>query len=114
MAGFQKIAARESMMRHGYDPIEELVALSKNSADPLTKQRIAEVLMPYMYPKLANVAVEVDDPNGRRRSDTQAALMNKILTDPALADAASRLSLAAADMELARVIDVEPISGEVQ
>lgn len=114
MAGFQKIVARESMMRHGYDPIEELVTISKSSQDPLTKQRIAEVLMPYMYPKLANVAIEVDDANARRRTDVQQALMNKILSDPGLADAASRLSLAAADMELARVIDVEPISGEVQ
>jgi hypothetical protein len=95
-----RYAAREAMQRHGYDPIDVMVQCSQdpNTAQE-TKLDIARTLMPYMYPKLSNVTVESEVSNNERQ-ETQSSLMMRILANPELADAAQRLSIAAADAAL--------------
>lgn len=95
-----RYAAREAMQRHGYDPIDVMVQCSQDpNTSQDTKLDIAKTLMPYMYPKLSNVTVEADL-TSNERSETQASLMQRILSNPELADAAQRLSIAAADAAL--------------
>lgn len=95
-----RYAAREAMQRHGYDPIDVMVQCSQDpNTSQDTKLDIARTLMPYMYPKLSNVTVEAEV-TGNERTETQASLMMRILGNPELADAAQRLSIAAADAAL--------------
>ena len=105
-----KFAAREAMQRHGYDPIEELVgaALDPNTGGEV-KREIAMFLMPYTYPKLANVAIESDNA-ASNTSLTQEEMMLRIFDNPELCDAAQRLSLVAAEIFL----DNDKSSGSVQ
>ena len=108
-----RLEARETMQRHGYDPMEALILHAMNdSTAPIEKTRVAEVLLPYMYPKLSNMTVEAEvstTDNGR----AQSTLMEKILSDPLLADAAQKLSLAAADSYVNRV-DFEEFGGSTR
>lgn len=95
-----RYAAREAMQRHGYDPIDVMVQCSQDpNTSQDTKLDIARTLMPYMYPKLSNVTVE-SEVSTNERSETQASLMMRVLSNPELADAAQRLSIAAADVAL--------------
>ena len=95
-----RVAAKEAMQRLGYDPLESLVSYAMDSqTSSATKLEIAQTLLPYMYPKLANVTVEGE----MRVTDDarqQASLMQRLLSDPKLADAAQQLSLAAAEAAL--------------
>ncbi len=95
-----KAAAREAMQKFGYDPLEVMVtyAMAEDTPAP-AKLEIAEVLLPYMYPKLSNVTVE-GEVTSTSTEASQRALMQKILSNPDLADAASKLSLAAAESHL--------------
>lgn len=91
-----RVAARESMQKYNYDPLEVLVLFAQDAAtSPASKLSIAETLLPYMYPKLSNVTLE-GEVIVARDAESQAALLHKILQDPELADAAQRLSIAAA------------------
>lgn len=95
-----KAAAREAMQKFGYDPLEVMVVHAMAPETPeSTKLEIAEVLLPYMYPKLSNVTVE-GEVIATSSETSQRALMAKILSNPDLADAASKLSLAAAESYL--------------
>lgn len=95
-----RYAAREAMQRHGYDPIDVMVQCSQDpNTSQDTKLDIARTLMPYMYPKLSNVTVE-SEVTSNERQETQSSLMMRILGNPELADAAQRLSIAAADAAL--------------
>lgn len=92
-----RVAARETMQRFSYDPLEVLILHAQQDAtSPGEKREIAEVLMPYMYPKLANVSVETEN-NSSSAAESQSALLQRVLASPELADAAQRLSLAAAE-----------------
>ncbi len=92
-----RLAAREAMQRVGYDPIDELVKIAQSDGLSLTgKKEVAEILLPYMYPKLSAVVMDADVTINDDR-EMQEAMMMKMLSDPTLADAAAKLSLAAAD-----------------
>lgn len=95
-----KFAAREVMQRHGYDPVAELMrnALDENVSGEV-KREIAMFLCPYMYPKLATVAVE-SEVEVVNNSLSQSELMARILENPDLCDAAQRISLVAAELFL--------------
>lgn len=104
-----RVAAREAMQKHGYDPLEKLVLVAQDDATPPeAKLRIAETLLPYMYPKLSNVTIE-GELTANVSVEAQAQLLKRMLEDPQLADAAQRLSIAAAEASL----EVEAIEGEV-
>jgi hypothetical protein len=95
-----RVAAREAMQKFGYDPLESLVMFAQDGAtNQDTKLHIAEVLLPFMYPKLAAVTVE-GEVQSTVTADAQASLLRKVLADPDLADAAQRLSIAAASSML--------------
>jgi hypothetical protein len=88
------------MQKHAYDPLEELVLMAQSPGMGFDqKKEIAEVLLPYAWPKLASVALEGKLDVGRG-DEAQSALLQKILSDPLLADAAQRLSVAAAQATL--------------
>ena len=102
-----RLAARETMQRYGYDPMETLIHHAMDSATaPVEKTRLAEVLLPYMYPKLSNVTMEAEVSTADN-SKAQSTLMGMILSDPLLADAAQKLSLAAASSYVNLVDDAE-------
>jgi hypothetical protein len=85
------------MQALAYDPLETLVMYAKDgNTNNDTKLRIAEVLLPYMYPKLSNVTVE-GEITSNVSAESQAVLLRRMLENPELADAAQRLSLAAAE-----------------
>ena len=114
MAAFKKsvrVVAKEAMQRLNYDPLEVLVMFAQDaSTNNDAKLKIAETLLPYMYPKLSNVTVE-GELTTTSTAESQAALLRRVLENPELADAAQRLSLAAA--EAALEIDMGP-GGMVQ
>lgn len=83
------------MQKYGYCPLETLVQYAQADNTPAdTKLKIAETLLPYMYPKLSNVTLE-GEVSVSERAESQAALLRKVLADPELADAAQKLSIAA-------------------
>ena len=90
-----RVAAKEAMQKLNYDPLEVLVMCAQEAADNLTKAKIAETLLPYMYPKLSNVTMD-GEINVSQNAVSQAALLRRVLADPDLADAAQKLSVAAA------------------
>lgn len=95
-----RIAAKEAMQRFNYDPLEVLVRFAQDAqTNNDTKMHIAETLLPYMYPKLSNVTVE-GEVTTNVTAESQAALLRRVLENPELADAAQRLSLAAAEAAL--------------
>lgn len=95
-----RLAAKETMQRYAYDPLETLVLFAQEaSTNNDTKMHIAEVLLPYLYPKLSNITVE-GEITSSVTADSQAALLRRVLENPELADAAQRLSLAAAEAAL--------------
>jgi hypothetical protein len=95
-----RVAAKEAMQRFNYDPLESLVLFAQDAGtNNDTKMHIAEVLLPYMYPKLSNVTVEGEIVSNTS-AESQAALLRRVLDNPELADAAQRLSLAAAEAAL--------------
>lgn len=103
--GGVRMAAREAMQKWGYDPIDELVKIAQSPELSLTgKKEIAEVLIPYMYPKLSAITLDADVTLNEDR-ELQDAMMMKLLNDPTLADAAAKISLAAADCAIAESID---------
>jgi hypothetical protein len=90
-----RVAAREAMQKFNYDPLEVLVLVAQDQQTHNdTKLRIAETLLPYMYPKLSNVTLE-GEVGVSQSVESQAALLRRVLDDPELADAAQRLSIAA-------------------
>ena len=98
--GAVKLQAREIMQRYGYDPLETMVLTAQDpSTTKQEKLEIAQVLLPYIYPKLATIAVETEVEIGSSQL-AQASLMRRVLEDSELADAAARLSLAAAEASL--------------
>lgn len=100
-----KLMAREATQRYGYDPLEVLVNQAQDSnTGPQVKTEIAMFLMPYVYPKLSSVMVE-GEMEVRNTSEQQASLMRRILENPELADAAQRLSIAAAEASLENDIE---------
>lgn len=95
-----RVAAKEAMQRFNYDPLEVLVMHAQSANTPNdTKMKIAETLLPYMYPKLSNIVVEGEIVNNSV-AESQSALLRRVLANPELADAAQRLSLAAAESAL--------------
>jgi len=101
MAEKRKIAvmAREACQRFDYDPLQALVLYAQdNAVSADVKVDIAKTLLPYMYPKLSNVTVEGEVRDSSQSN--QVMLMQRILANPQLADAAQRLSLAAAEVAL--------------
>jgi len=104
-----RVAAREAMQRHGYDPLDELVLFARDSqSNTDTKMHIAEILLPYMYPKLSSITVE-GEVVSTVTAQSQASLLQKVLADPELADAAQRLSIAAASSMLDEAADDGPV-----
>jgi hypothetical protein len=103
-----RVAAKEAMQKHGYDPLDVLVqyAMDANTT-PDSKLKIAETLLPYMYPKLSNITVEGEIVSNTT-ADSQAALLRRVLDDPELADAAQKLSIAAS------MVALESDSGTIQ
>jgi len=94
-----RIAAREAMQKFNYDPLETLVMFAQDQQTPRDdKLKIAETLLPYMYPKLSNITLEGEVSTSN--SENQASLLRRMLSNPELADAAQRLSLAAAEIAL--------------
>lgn len=90
-----RVAARETMQKFAYDPLETLVQFAQDVATHVdTKMKIAETLLPYMYPKLSSVTME-GELNTGINAESQAALLRRVLEDPELADAAQKLSIAA-------------------
>jgi len=107
-----RIAAKEAMQRFNYDPLEVLVRFAQDPATHNeTKLKIAETLLPFMYPKLSNVTVE-GELQTTSTAEVQASMLRRILENPELADAAQRLSIAAA--EAALETDIGDTSGMVQ
>ena len=107
-----RLAAREAMQRLNYDPLETLVLVAQDqNTNNDTKLRIAETLLPFMYPKLSNVTVE-GEITSNTTADAQANLLRRVLDDPELADAAQKLSLAAASAALET--DNPDIFGSIQ
>lgn len=95
-----RIAAKEAMQKFNYDPLEVLVRFAQDAqTNNDTKMHIAETLLPYMYPKLSNVTVDGEIVTNST-AESQAALLRRVLENPELADAAQRLSLAAAEAAL--------------
>lgn len=95
-----RVAAREAMQKYAYDPLEALVLFAQDTATNVdTRLHIAEVLLPYMYPKLSNVTIE-GELGVNHTAENQAALLRRVLENPELADAASMLSIAAAEIAL--------------
>jgi hypothetical protein len=85
------------MQSQGYDPIAALVAFAQDQGvSPSVKIDIARELLPYMYPKLSNIAVE-GSVEHKHTHEVQHALVTRILSSPELSDAAQKLSLVAAD-----------------
>lgn len=104
-----RVAAREAMQKFGYDPLETLVHFAQDaSTSNDTKQRIAETLLPYMYPKLSNMTLE-GNVTTSPAAESQAALLRRVLEDPELADAAQRLSIAASMAALESEVGGEEI-----
>jgi hypothetical protein len=102
------------MQKFGYDPIEELVKLAQDpNASGETKYGVAGVLLPYMYPKLSSVMMEAEVTTNDT-VETQNYFMRRILENPELADAAQRISLAAADALLERDLGVSHGSNMLQ
>jgi hypothetical protein len=99
-----RMAAREAMMRLAYDPMDELVNIAQTAASPIVKQQIAEILLPYMYPKLSAVTVEAEVESKAVGVD-QTELMQHILEHPELADAAQKIALAAAGLSMSAELD---------
>ncbi len=95
-----RLAAREAMQRFNYDPLQVLVMFAQEqNTNNDTKLHIAEVLLPYLYPKLSNITVEGEVVSSVTL-ESQANLLQRVLANPELADAAQRLSLAAAEAAL--------------
>ena len=95
-----RVAAREAMQKLGYDPLEVLVRFAMDTAtNNDVKLHVAETLLPYMFPKLSNITVD-GEVHSTITADTQASLLRKLLENPELADAAQRLSIAAAESAL--------------
>ena len=93
-------SAREAMQKFAYDPLQTLVLFAQDSnTNDDTKLHIAEVLLPYLYPKLSNVTME-GEVVSTVTVEAQASLLRRVLENPELADAAQRLSLAAAEAAL--------------
>lgn len=112
MARGVRIAAREAMQKFNYDPIEVLVMIAQDSNASLdTKKDVATTLLPYMYPKLSNVTLE-GEVTTTTSAESSANLLQRILSDPELADAAQRLSVAAANAALE--IDMGPSGSMLQ
>ena len=92
-----RIAAKDAMQSLNYDPLTVLVMCAQDSnVNQDTKLKIAETLLPYMYPKLSNVTDE-GEITSNVTAESQTALLRRVLENPELADAAQRLSLAAAE-----------------
>lgn len=92
-----RVAAREAMQKFNYDPLESLVLFAQDPAtNNDTKIEIAKTLIPYIYPKLSNVTVE-GEVVSNTTVEMQTALLRRVLENPELADAAQRLSIAAAE-----------------
>lgn len=92
-----RIAAKEAMQRLGYDPLEVLVSFAQApDSSGQTKLEIAQTLLPYMYPKLSNMVLEAEVSNADQ-AQSQAELFRRVMENPELADAAAKLSLAAAE-----------------
>jgi len=90
-----RVAAREAMQKFAYDPLETLVMFAQDAAtNNDTKMKIAETLLPYMYPKLSNMTLDAEV-GITQGAESRAGLLRKLLDDPELADAAARLSIAA-------------------
>jgi hypothetical protein len=107
-----RIAAREAMQKFNYDPLDVLVQFAQlETTNQDTKLEIAQTLLPYMYPKLSNVTMDAEV-SVNERSDNQAALLRRILENPELADAAQRLSIAAAEASLE--LDSSSVGGMIQ
>lgn len=108
MAKSVRVAAKEAMQKFGYDPLEVMV-LHAQDANTSTdvKLEIAGVLLPYMYPKLSSIAIE-GELNTSATSDAQAELFRRVMSSPELADAAQKLSLAAAEAALSSDIGTDP------
>jgi hypothetical protein len=107
-----RIAAREVMQKLGYDPLESLVKFAMDAAtNNDVKLHVAETLLPFMYPRLSNVTVD-GEVTSTITADTQASLLRKLLENPELADAAQRLSIAAAESALET--DMGGMSGFIQ
>ena len=95
-----RVAAKEAMQRFNYDPLETLVLFAQDAGvNNDTKMHIAETWLPYMYPKLSNVTVE-GEVVASTTAESQVNLLRRVLANPELADAAQRLSLAAAEAAL--------------
>ncbi len=92
-----RFAAKETMQKLAYDPLEEMIRLAQESTNPAVRMEVAQALMPYLHPKLSNVEVQgemdttVHQPNSRD-------MLEKIMANPELADAAQKLSLLASDV----------------
>ena len=92
-----RIAAKEAMQRFNYDPLETLVLFAQDAnTNNDTKLEIAQTLLPYMYPKLSNVTID-GEVISNVTAESQAILLRRMLESPELADAAQRLSIAAAE-----------------
>lgn len=92
--------AKEAMQRLGYDPLEVMVLCAQDaSTDNSTKMKIAETLLPYMYPKLSSVTID-GEMTVNPHQESQAELFRRVMESPELADAAQKLSLAAAEAAL--------------
>lgn len=87
------------MQKWGYDPLEVIVQAAQDpNTTQDTKLEIAQVLLPYMYPRLSSIEVQAEvDVNEKNRPD-QNELMRRILANPELADAAQKLSLEASSV----------------
>lgn len=95
-----RIAAKEAMQKFNYDPLDVLVQMAQEvTANLDVRKEIAMVLLPYMYPKLSNVTIE-GELTTNVSAESQASLLRRVLENPELADAAQRLSLAAAEAAL--------------
>jgi hypothetical protein len=95
-----RVAAKEAMQRFNYDPLEVLILHAQDaSTSSGVKLEIAETLLPYMYPKLSNITVE-GEVVSNTNAESQAVMLRRILANPELADAAQRLSIAAAESAL--------------
>lgn len=95
-----RIAAKEAMQKFNYDPLDVLVQMAQEANASLdARKEIAMVLLPYMYPKLSNVTIE-GELTTNVSAESQASLLRRVLENPELADAAQRLSLAAAEAAL--------------
>ena len=95
-----RVAARDAMQKFAYDPLEVLVQFAQDEhTNRDDRMKIAETLLPYMYPKLSNVTIE-GEVHSTVTADSQAALLRRVLENPELADAAQRLSIAAAEIAM--------------